>query len=184
MLLRQFPQKDRFLELAQTADVVPVCAEILADTATPVTLLNTFYRHAKTLFLLESVEGGERWGRYSFLGISTRYRVRVFSDHVTIENESQRLEKPHDGDPLKVLKSLMARFRPAHIPELPQFWGGLVGYFTYEMVSFFEKIPNEWPPDKPLADFIIPDEVLIFDNIRHSLFVVVTAFFDDDPKER
>ena len=64
----------------------------------------------------------------------------------------------------------MQQFHPAQISGLPRFWGGLVGYLTYEMVSFFEKIPNKLTDDKPLAHFIIPDELLIFDNIRHSLY--------------
>ncbi len=180
MQLRQFPDKNRFFDLAKSANVVPVCAEILADTVTPVTLLKTFYDNGQPLFLLESVEGGERWGRYSFLGISTRYRVRVFSEHISIDGNHQNMRQPHGGNPLALLKSMMARFRPASIPELPNFWGGLVGYFTYEMVSFFENIPNQWPPDKALADFVIPDELLIFDNIRHTLFIVVTAFLEDN----
>jgi anthranilate synthase component 1 len=70
----------------------------------------------------------------------------------------------------------MADYRPATLPELPRFWGGLIGYITYEMVSFFEKIPNDWPMEKPLAHFIIPDELLIFDNIRHTLQTMVPCF--------
>jgi anthranilate synthase component 1 len=70
----------------------------------------------------------------------------------------------------------MSRFRPAQLPELPRFWGGLVGYLTYETVSFFERIPHQWPADKPLANFIIPDELIIFDNIRHTLLAIVVTF--------
>ncbi len=119
MQLRQFPDKNRFFDLAKSANAVPVCAEILADTVTPVTLLKTFYDNGQPLFLLESVEGGERWGRYSFLGISTRYRVRVFSEHISIDGNHQNMRQPHGGNPLALLKSMMARFRPARYPSCP-----------------------------------------------------------------
>jgi anthranilate synthase component 1 len=72
----------------------------------------------------------------------------------------------------------MADYKPAILPELPRFWGGLIGYITYEMVSFFEKIPHDWPDEKPLAHFIIPDELLIFDNIRHTLQTMVPCFLE------
>jgi anthranilate synthase component 1 len=73
----------------------------------------------------------------------------------------------------------MAKYRTPEIAGLPRFWGGLVGYLTYEMVSFFENIPNKWPDDKPLAHFIIPDKLLIFDNIRNTLLAVSIAFLED-----
>ena len=130
-------------------------------------------------FLLESVEGGERWGRYSFLGASARSQIRVFGDRVEIAENGNTTSLDHQGAPLRVLRDYMARFRPAHMPELPRFWGGMVGYVTYEMVSFFERIPNKLPPEKPLAHFVIPDTILIFDNIRHSVFVVAIAFPED-----
>jgi len=89
----------------------------------------------------------------------------------------------HDHDPLKVLRNLMAKYTPANLKGLPRFWGGMVGYLTYEMVSFFESIPNQWPEDKPLAHFIIPDELIIFDNIRNTLLAVVIVFLDDATDE-
>ena len=73
----------------------------------------------------------------------------------------------------------MKQYEPADLPELPRFWGGMVGYLNYEMVSFFEKIPNKWPDEKPLAHFIIPDELIIFDNIRNTLLGIVTVFQDE-----
>ncbi len=184
MKLNQFPDEARFFDLTRRANVIPICVEVLADTMTPVTLLEAFYRKNDPLFLLESVEGGEHWGRYSFLGISARHRVRVFADHIAFEKDGRDRRVAHHGDPLAVLKTFMDRFRPADMPELPRFWGGLVGYFTYEMVSFFEAIPNRFPPGTPLADFCVPDRLLIFDNIRHTLLVVSIVFFDEGPPDR
>lgn len=183
MLLRTFPDENRFLQLAQTANVIPVCAEILADTVTPVSLLQQFLGLDQPLFLFESVEGGERWGRFSFLGISARYRVRVYTDHITIDGDQHHETLHHNGRPLALLGKLMNQYRPATIPELPGFWGGLVGHFNYEMITFFETIPHHWPTDQPLADFVIPDEMLIFDNVRHTVFIVAIAFTGDTPVE-
>jgi anthranilate synthase component I len=179
MRLNQFPDQARFKELAGTYNVIPVCIEVLADTETPVTLLKKFHSKENPVFLLESVEGGERWGRYSFLGTSAKSHVRVYPDTVTIAESGDIRTIPHDHDPLPVLRSIMSDFKPADVKGLPRFWGGMVGYFNYEMVSFFEAIPNLLPEDKPLAHFIVTDELVIFDNIRHTLLAVAIAFIDE-----
>ena len=185
MQLRIFPDKERFCSLAAECNVIPVCIDTLADLDTPVSLLNKIYPNEGPLFLLESVEGGERWGRYSFMGASARTHVRVYSDHVSVSENGHPKEIPHHGKPLPVLRGLMADFKPAQLSELPRFWGGLIGYMTYEMVSFFEAIPHSFPKEKPLAHFIIPDELLIFDNIRHTLQTVVPCFLSpgENPEE-
>jgi anthranilate synthase component 1 len=179
MLLSRFPDPSAFVALARTHNVIPVCAEILADTDTPVGLLRKFYPDRGPVFLLESVEGGERWGRYSFLGTAVRRHLRVFNEVVRSDENGRAREIPHHGDPLGVLRAEMAAYRPARLPELPRFWGGLVGYLSYEMVSFFEAIANRLPAHRPLAHFVIPEELVIFDNLRHTLQCVVTAFVDD-----
>ena len=186
MKLKEFPSRERFDALARTANVIPVCREILADMETPVSLLKKCYDNGgkgpqTPLFLLESVEGGEKWGRYSFLGTSARTHVKVFADQVSIVGKGREEKILHGGDPLKTLKAFMSRFQPAEMAELPRFWGGLVGYLTYEMVSFFERIPNRLSADTPMAHFIIGDELLIFDNIRNTMICVAIAFIDENP---
>jgi anthranilate synthase component I len=178
MRIKLYPKKDEFLKLAEKGNLIPVCLDILADAETPVSALGKFYHGAGPVFLLESMEGGERWGRYSFLGASARGQIRVYRDRVEVENKTSTRKIPHHGDPLSVLRSLMADYRPVSLPGLPRFWGGIVGYLTYEMVSFFEAIPNLLPPEKPLAHFILPDQLLIFDNIRHTLTLVAYAFLE------
>ena len=180
MLIHQFPDKDQFRQLARQYNVIPVCVEMLADTETPVSLLRKIYQDKGPVFLFESVEGGERWGRYSFLGVSARTHVKVYPQFVEVIENSTRKHISHEGDPLSVLRSLMEQYQPAQVPGLPRFWGGLVGYFTYETVSFFESIPNLLPEDTPLAHFIIPDQLIIFDNIRHTLLGVVISFLDKE----
>ncbi len=182
MLIRKFPDKQRFVELARDHNVVPVCVEILADMETPVSLLAKFYRKQGPIFLLESVEGGEKWGRFSFLGTSARTSVQVFKETVQVTTNGDTETIPHDNDPLNVLKSIMDRFHAAQLPELPRFWGGLVGYLTYEMVSFFERIPNRLPDDKPIAHFVLPEELLIFDNIQNTLMCLAVGFVEQPEK--
>lgn len=181
MLLNRFPDQAEFTHLADTANVIPVGFEYLADTLTPVSLLAGFHGSPRPLFLLESVEGGERWGRYSFLGTAARSRLQVFPRHLAVTENGAARTIPHDGRPLAALRAYMAAFRPAVCPGLPRFWGGMVGYLTYEFVAFLESIPHHWPESRPLATFVIPDEILIFDNIRHTLTGLVLAFTDDCP---
>jgi len=179
MRIRQFPDIEQFRHFAQTCNVIPVCAEILADMETPVSLLQKIYCGRGPAFLFESVEGGERWGRYSFLGASARCDIRVLREVVEIRQNGGIEQIAHQGDPLAVLKQVLNQWKPAQLAELPRFWGGMVGYFTYEMVSFFEEIPNALPENRPLGHFIIPDELLVFDNIRHTLSVLALSFLDD-----
>ncbi len=184
MQLKVFPERTEFIDLAGRSNVIPVCMDILADTETPLSALAKVYSDKGPVFLLESVEGGERWGRYSFLGVSAHSSIRVFRDRVEVENAGPVRNIAHQGDPLSVLRSLMVAYRPVSIPGLPRFWGGMVGYFAYEFVSFFEEIPNNYPEDLPLAHFVIPDRLFIFDNIRHTLTLVAYAFLDGkDPQE-
>ena len=178
MRLRVFPEKSDFINLAGRGNVIPVCMDILADTETPLSALAKVYSGAGPVFLFESVEGGERWGRYSFLGASAQSSIRVYRDKVALEADGEVRAILHHGDPLPVLRSIMADYRPVSLPGLPRFWGGMVGYFAYEFVSFFENIPNHYPDDLPLAHFFIPDRLFIFDNIRHTLTLVAYAFLD------
>ena len=97
MLIRKFPKKDEFKSLSQAHNVIPVCAEILADTETPVSLLKKIYNGNGPAFLLESVEGGERWGRYSFLSASARWHIRVFQKVVEIRTGESKTRFPITG---------------------------------------------------------------------------------------
>lgn len=178
MLIRQFPGRERFENLAGQYNVIPVCVEILADMETPVSLLTKLYRKRGPIFLLESVEGGEKWGRYSFMGTSARTSVQVFRDCVRVRTDNENETIEHGNNPLGVLKQILNRYQAAELPEMPRFWGGLVGYLSYEMVSFFERIPNLLSEDQPIAHFILPEEILIFDNIRNTLLCIAVGFVD------
>ena len=169
MILDQLPDKDLFIRLSEQANVIPVATRVLADTETPVSILEKCYAPDRECFLLESVEGGERWARYSFLGVSAHGHIKIFSDHVALTTPEGHQDIPHHKDPLNVMRTILKAYQPADIPDLPRFWSGLTGYFAYEMVSFFEKIPVSLPKDTPYGHFIIPDQMVIFDNVKQTL---------------
>jgi len=169
--------QEHYLEKARHFGVVPISVQLPADRFTPVTLLQRFYKDREGVFLLESVEGGEKWGRYSFLGIDAHAFVEIHREDVVIKKCDDRSEQkiPHHGDPLNILRELMKDYRTDEHPELPRFFGGLVGYFAYEMVSFFEKIPHRLE-NEPFGTFVIPKTILILDNLKQILTVCVTTF--------
>ncbi len=179
MLLRRFPDRDSFLDMASRYSVVPRVAEILGDVHTPVSLLERFDTGDRPIFLFESVEGGERWGRYSFMGISARYELRLMNDWIEIAGHNEITVLPHFGNPLVPLREFMKRFSVPNLSSLPRFWGGLVGYLNYEMVRFFEKIPAHIQQGELLAHWMVPDILIVFDNVQHTIFVIVLAFLND-----
>lgn len=156
-------------------NLVPVWAEILADFDTPVSALKKIER-GDYAFLLESVEGGEKWGRYSFLG--TEPSVIFRSKNTDIEIIENGNVEEHKGDPIDYLRQLLSRYRPVVSPDLPRFHGGAVGYFGYDVVRFIEKLPEIGKDDLRLWDsvFMITDSVLVFDNVNHKIKIISNAY--------
>lgn len=180
MLLETFPTKENFDELLKTHTVVPVGLKILADTETPVSVLARFANTNDNVFLFESADGGERWGRYSFMGTSARAVVTVFQNDVVVRQGIRERRIPHNGDPMSVLRDIMKPYELAELPGLQRFCGGLVGYLAYEMVHFFEpRVPNKLPAEHPMAEMMIPDNLMVFDNVTHTLTVMALAYQED-----
>ena len=175
------PDFETFTKLAKEGNLIPVFREIIADTETPVTALMKL-AESPHLFLLESVEGGEKWGRYSFLGTDIMAIFRVRGGDVVIEENGAVRRLPHGGDPLRHLKELLSRYRPVHVEGLPRFFGGAVGFLGYDMVRYFEKLPAGASDGLPTDDavFMKTDALVIFDNVRHTIKVVACAFTDGE----
>lgn len=171
------PSFEEFEKLAQKGNLIPVYREILADVETPVSVLMKL-QNKDHVFLLESVEGGEKWGRFSFLGTDAGVVFRVRGAQVLIEENKTVSAYEHEGRPLEGLRCLLNRYQPVSLPGLPRFYGGAVGFLGYEMVRYFEKLPPAPPDDLHLDDavFIISDALMIFDNIRHTIKVVACAY--------
>jgi anthranilate synthase component 1 len=169
------PSQDEFESLATRGNLIPVVREILADMDTPLSLFRRL-DDGHTAFLLESVEGGEKWARYSFLGVGARAMFRARGQEVewTEGGETRRFRV--DGDPLQVLREYLSRHRlvSADGVELPRFSGGAVGMVSWDWVRFVERVPDENPDELGCPDlyFVFPETVVVYDNVRHSAMVI------------
>lgn len=167
------PALEDFKKLAETAGLIPVCREIVADLDTPLTVFAKVAGDESHAFLFESLEGGEKWGRYSFIGLDPLLTFESKGESIVIKKDG-RVEEC-SGDPLAELKELLASFKACLDSDfLPRFFGGAVGYIGYDMVRFMERLPEINPPLKnfPDSSFMIPRLVLVFDNLKQNLTVV------------
>ncbi|WP_018993234.1 anthranilate synthase component I [Thioalkalivibrio sp. ALgr1] len=157
---------------------IPLVREVLADLETPLSIFLKLANRPYS-YLFESVQGGERWGRYSFIGLPARTRVRVHGHDITVETDGDLVEQTTETDPLAWIEAYQARFKVAELPGLPRFTGGLVGYFGFETVRLIE--PRLEGPEKPdalgLPDILlmVSEEVVVYDNLSGRLYLVVHA---------
>ncbi|HET7342354.1 MAG TPA: anthranilate synthase component I [Methylomirabilota bacterium] len=158
---------------------MPVFAELPADLDTPLSAYLRL-RPGPYSFLLESVEGGEKWARYSFLGTDPLMVLSAKDGVVTLRRGNARPQRLAERDPLQALRRLLAEFRPVPVSGLPRFQGGAVGYLAYDMVRHMERLPKRAQDDLGLPDtvFMFSDTLLVFDNLRHRLLVIASAHVD------
>src|SRR5690242_10003423 len=144
------PAYDEFARLAATGLAVPVYREIFADFDTPVSAFSKI-DDGRYAFLLESVEGGEQWGRYSFLGSRPEAVFRAHRGKLTLETEGGTKTLP-GNDPFAALDALLEERRAVDLPGLPRFAGGAVGFFSYDAVRHLEKLPATLADDLDVPD--------------------------------
>jgi anthranilate synthase component 1 len=170
------PSLDEFKQKAKQGNLIPVYREILADMETPVSAFLKIddKRHS---FLLESMEGGEKWARYSFLGSRPSVIVKSFNKSVEITTDGKTKKSTFDRDPLEVIKNILSVYKPVPDPLLPRFFGGAVGFMGFDVVRFFEELPSREKEGLDIPDvfFMITDTLVIFDNITHRVKVVSNA---------
>jgi anthranilate synthase component 1 len=177
------PSRSVFEALAKQGNTVPVYLDLTADTETPLGAYSKI-RNNGPAFLFESIVGGERISRYSFLGSNPRKVIRVFEDKVTITHKNGKvktLDTPED--PLKIIEDEMARYEPVRLPGMPPFTGGAVGYVGHEYVHYVEPSiskPEDNPLNVPILYYLITESVIIFDHVRQVLRVCVNAHIEDD----
>lgn len=166
---------------AQGYNRIPLIAEALADLETPLTLylkLAQSQQAGKNSFLLESVKGGERFGRYSFIGLPSSTLIRSYGERIELVKNDQVVETEH-GNPLDYIVRYQAQFKPAIRPGLPRFCGGLAGYFGYDAVRHIEKkLANTAPPDElglPDIQLVLTEEMAVIDNVSGKLYLIVYA---------
>jgi anthranilate synthase component 1 len=173
------PTREQIQELFTQGDLVPVYRRLLADLETPVSVYMKLAQIGEFSFLLESVEGGEQVGRYSFLGVNPKGVVAFKGDTVTRTLHGQittRRLSPGE-DPLHALKAEFERVKPVHLEGLPRLVGGAVGYIGYDVVRYFERLPDTATSDLDVPDsaFLLPDTLVIFDHAKHELIVMANA---------
>ena len=171
------PSCDEIMELAKSYNTIPVCKEILADVITPITLLRRIAASKKRFFLLESIEGGEKWGRYSFIGYDPIMRVSCKNAVVTIDRNG-KMKNTETKKPLEVLRSILKDYKSPSLKELPPFTGGLVGYFAYSMIGYAEPKLKIKSGDFNDYDVMLFDKVIAYDHLKQKICVIVNMSTD------
>jgi anthranilate synthase component 1 len=157
---------------------VPLVREVLADLDTP---LSTYLKlaNAPYTYLLESVVGGEQWGRYSIIGLPCRERIEVRGGEITVRRDDAVVERAQAANPLDWVRDYAARYQVPALPDLPRLTGGLVGYFSYDSIRYIEpRLAHSAPPDTlgtPDILLMLSEELVVFDNVSGHLYVIVHA---------
>ena len=174
------PAASEIQAYAADYSTIPLCREIYADITTPIALLRKIAQVSDRYFLLESVEGGERWGRYSFLGFDPIVHVTCKDHVVTTEYADGRpAETVTTDNPNEVLRALMAQYRAPRIEGFPPFTGGLVGYYAYRMIAYAEPTLRLRSSDVDDFDLMLFDKVIAYDHLSQKIDVIVNMRTDN-----
>lgn len=162
------------IRLAADYNLIPIVRTIMADTETPIRLFQHFAKEQRA-FLLESVEGGVKWARYSYIGSDPFMLIRGKDGVMTIERGGEVTEL--DGKPLEQLKAYMRAYRSPSLPELPSFTGGAIGFFGYDLLQYYEKLPAHRIDDLKSDDmkFMFCDQIVVFDHFKQQIHVIANV---------
>ncbi len=177
------PDYKEFKKKAEHGNLIPVYREILADLETP---LSAFLKlKGKHSFLLESVEGGEKWARYSFIGSNPSVIIEGKGKNLIITAGKEKKKVRAEHDPLEIVKAELKKYRPVVMPGLPRFFGGFVGYIGYDTVRYFETLPDRRLKGLNLPDIflMLTDTLVVFDNLTHKVQVISNAHIDGSIKK-
>ena len=152
-------------------DVIPVSREIYADIITPITLLRKIADKYKNFYLLESIEGGEKWARYSFFGFDPKARLYCKDGTVTIEGEGANVIKTEK--PLEVLREYISHYKTPTFNGNPPFTGGLVGYYGYSMIGYAEPTLKLKSSEFNDFDVMLCDKIIAYDHLKQKITVIV-----------
>lgn len=166
-----YPDYEEASRYEKDYNMIPVCREIYADVITPITLLGKLSQVDSRFFLLESVEGGNRWGRYSFLGVNPLMQISAKDGVVTLK--SGAIEQKEEKDPMEALREQLAKFKTPKLAGMPSFTGGFVGHFSYEMIGYAE--PKLHLKESEFDDYnlMLFDKVIAYDHLKQKILVVV-----------
>ena len=175
--------KNDFNKLAKKGyNRIPLMCEVLADLDTPLSTYTKICNFPYS-YLFESVEGGEKWGRYSIIGLPAKKIISVTGEKIKITENSKLIDEYNTNDPLKEIEKIQQSYKVAQIEGMPRFSGGLVGYFGYETIRYIEPKLNKNNKEDPIGSpdilLMVSDEVVVFDSLSGKLFIIVHA----DPKK-
>ena len=180
------PDRHRFKSDMAESRLIPVCREIVADLDTPLTLFSKVADGDSHVFLFESMEGGEKWGRFSFIGFDPLVTFTSNDNSIKLTEIKQGIRKSRSfsSDPLQALKSLIEELDAAEYDHLPRFCGGAVGFLGYDMVRFMEDLPDSRQPiDFPDSSFMVPQIVLVHDSFKQTVTIVCWVQVDGDDSD-
>ncbi|MBC8211138.1 MAG: anthranilate synthase component I [Gammaproteobacteria bacterium] len=167
---------EQFEQLKSTYNLIPLAREVFADLDTPLSVYLKLANNPYS-YLFESVQGGEKWGRYSIIGLGCKTRLKVFGHEVTLETDERIIDQQTVADPLQYIDDYLQSFRVAELDCLPRFNGGLVGYFGYDTIRYIEpRLKNNPNPDKHLTPDILlmlSEQLVVFDNLASRLYIIV-----------
>lgn len=176
--------KEDFLKLSKKGNLIPVYKEILGDALTPTAAYAHLAKGSKYSFLLESVEGGEKFARFSFIARNPSLIVRSKGDKADILRQARgRLtveKRAIVKSPLEIVRELMRGYKAVNLPQLPRFFGGMVGFLSYDCVRFFERLPNKLKDDLGLPDMVmtLAEDLIVFDHRHHTIKIVSCVYLD------
>ncbi|WHH59602.1 anthranilate synthase component I [Petroclostridium sp. X23] len=170
-----YPSHEQYMIYSENSKVIPVSCEISADMETPISIYKKFSTEQYS-YLFESVEGGERWARYSFVGRKPFIIFKTMEGLTTIQIQNEKLE--YNENPFSVLQKLLDSFKSQTFHNLPRFYGGVVGYFGYDMIRCYEDIKDENPDELGIPDchLMVPEEVIVFDHLKQKIHIIVNTF--------
>jgi anthranilate synthase component 1 len=170
------PRCNEIEVLAKEYSIIPICKEIYADIITPITLLRKISQISQRYYLLESIEGGEKWGRYSFLGFNPIVHVTCKNKEVIIDNGERQIYQTEK--PFEVIRTLLEQYKAPKLPGMPPFTGGLVGYFSYEMIGYAEPKLKLKTSEFNDFDLMLFDKVIAYDHLKQKISIVVNMKTD------
>lgn len=173
---RMTPSCNEIEELAKKYSVIPICKEVNADVITPITLLRKISLMSQKYYLLESIEAGETWGRYSFLGFNPIVQVTCKNGVIVIEDGKKKTLQ--SKKPLDILRTILTKYKAPKIEGMPPFTGGFVGYFAYEMFGYAEQVLKQKSSKFNDFDLMLFDKVIAYDHLKQKISIVVNMETD------
>lgn len=172
-----FPSYEEAKAYEKEYNMIPLCKEIYADIVTPISLLRRLKEIDSKYYLLESIEGGKQWGRYSFMGASPLLQISCKNGMVTMKSGAMKTTEKKDA--MEALRQLLSQYRSPKIPNMPSFTGGLVGYFSYEMIGYAEPKLHLKESDFDDYNLMLFDKVIAYDHLTQKISVIANYRTED-----